>query len=468
MTRSRAARQANPAFVFGFLALAGMVFAMLQSLVAPALPTLAAGLRTSTADISWLVTAYLLAAAVATPIAGRLGDMFGRRRVLLVVLGLLATGALVAALADSLGVLVIGRVLQGAGGAILPLAFGIVRDELPRERVGVAVALLSTLLGAGGALGTVLAGPIIEYLSWHWLFWIPLIMIALAAGGIVYGVPESSARAPARVDVPGVLLLSTGLVCLLLALSKGGRWGWTSGAALGLLGGAAIALTTWVVVELRVRAPLVDIRMLASRGVWTTNITSIAFGVASFGTFLLVPLLLQLPTTTGFGLGKSVSEAGLFQLPATVAMIVFAPLSGILDRHFGAKLPLMLGILTAGASFVVLTVAHHAAWQILTAVTLIGTGIGLASSAMTNAILANVPPSQTSVATSINTLARTIGGSLGTVVFAAILSANSTARHIPTDGAFTTNFLICAGALVVALLAASLLPRGVRSDQHTG
>ncbi|MEW2402533.1 MFS transporter [Streptomyces sp. NPDC046862] len=464
MTLTRAPRHKKPALVLGFLALAGVVFAMLQSLIAPALPTIADDLRTPATDVSWLVTAYLLAAAVTTPLAGRLGDMFGRRRVLLIVLGVLATGALVAALAENLVVLVIGRVLQGAGGAILPLAYGIVREELPRERVGVAVALLSTLLGAGGALGTVLAGPIIEYLSWHWLFWFALIMIVLAAAGAAFGIPESSAGAPGRIDVPGALLLSAGLVCLLLAFNKGGGWGWSSGTTLGLIGGSAVALGAWVAVELRVRAPLVDIRMLGARGVWTTNITSVAFGVVTFGTFLLVPLLLQLPASTGYGLGKSVSEAGLYQLPSTVAMVVFAPLSGALDRSFGAKLPLILGILMAAASFVLLALAHEAAWHILTAVTLIGTGIGLASSAMTNAILAAVPPSQTSVATSINTLARTIGGSIGTAVLATILSATSTAQDLPTEAGFTANFWICAGTLLVALLATLLLPTGQRRN----
>jgi len=447
--------------MFGFLALAGLVFAMLQSLIAPALPVIADELDVSTADISWLVTAYLLAAAVATPIAGRLGDMFGKRKVLLIVLCVLAAGALVAALAGNLTVLIAGRVLQGAGGAVLPLAFGIVRDELPRNRVGIAVGLLSALLGAGGGLGVVLAGPIVSALNWHWLFWFPLIMIALAAAGIVFGIPESPVRAPGRIDVRGALLLSAGLVCLLLALTKGGTWGWAGGLTLGLLGGAAAALTTLVVVELRVHAPLVDMRMIATRGVWTTNIAGIAFGVVTFGSFLLVPLLLQLPTTTGYGLGKSVSEAGLFLLPSTMAMVVFAPLSGALDRYFGAKLPLVLGTVLAASSFVLLAVAHDAPWQVLTAVTLMGIGLGLASSAMTNAILANVAPTQTSMATGLNTLARTIGGSIGTAVLAAVLSANTT-QQIPTETGFTISFWICAGVLAFALLAELRLPTSRR------
>ncbi|MEU6782763.1 MFS transporter [Nonomuraea angiospora] len=450
-------RRTRPALVLAFLALAGVVFAMLQSLVAPALPVIAGELSVSTADISWLVTAYLLAAAIATPVAGRLGDMFGRRQVLLIVLGVLAVGTLVAALAETLPVLVTGRVLQGAGGAILPLAFGIVRDTLPPKRVGIAVGLLSALLGTGGGLGTVLAGPIVATLNWHWLFWFPLILVGLAAAGVAFGVPAFPVRAPGRIDVPGVLLLSAGLVCLLLALSKGGGWGWASGLTLGLFCGAAVTLAAWVAVELRTRVALVDMRMFASRGVWTTNLAGTAFGIVTFGSFLLVPLLLQLPTATGYGLGKSVSESGLYLLPATVAMVVFAPLSGALNRRFGAKLPLVTGLLMATSSFALLAVAHDAAWHILTAVTLMGIGIGLASAAMTNAILATVPPSQTSVATSINTLARTIGGSIGTAVLAAVLSAN-TSRGIPTEAGFTVSFWICSGVLVPAILAALVLP----------
>ncbi|MFI6735259.1 MFS transporter [Nonomuraea sp. NPDC050451] len=217
-------------------------------------------------------------------------------------------------------------------------------------------------------------------------------------------------------------------------------------------------------VELRVREPLVDLRMLANRGVWTTNIAALAFGVATFGSVLLVPVLLQLPAATGYGLGRSVSESGLFLLPATVAMIVFAPLSGALDRHFGAKPPLVLGILMTTASYVLLAVAHSAAWQVLTAVSLMGIGLGLASAAMTNAILATVPSSQTSAATSINTLARTIGGSIGTAVLAAILSAGATTEHIPSEAGFTISFWICAGTLVVAFVAALLLPTRRRRD----
>ncbi len=199
---------------------------MLQSLVAPALPVLAQDLDVSTADASWVLTAYLLSASVLTPILGRLGDMVGKRRVLIGVLATLAVGTLVAALAPNLAVLIVARVLQGSAGAILPLSIGIVRDELPRERVSVTVGLLSAIFGVGAGVGIVAAGPIVEHLSWHWLFWLPLVLVVVALLGAIFGMKESPVRTPGRLDVLGAGILSVGLVSLLLAISKGQAWGW--------------------------------------------------------------------------------------------------------------------------------------------------------------------------------------------------------------------------------------------------
>src|SRR5690349_6053858 len=181
-----------------FLSLGGLAFAVLQSLVAPALPVIGKDLGASTEDISWVLTAYLLAASVLTPILGKLGDMVGKRRMMLIVLVILGAGTLLAALAPNLAVLIVARTLQGAAGAILPLSIGIVRDELPRERVGVTVGLLSAIFGIGAGLGIVLAGPIVDHLSWPWLFWLPLILVGVALVGVVFGVPESPVRLPGR------------------------------------------------------------------------------------------------------------------------------------------------------------------------------------------------------------------------------------------------------------------------------
>lgn len=462
----RSARHANAALVLGFLSLAGVVISILQSMVAPALPVIAADVSATTADVSWILTAYLLAASVSTPVAARLGDMFGKRRVLLIVLSLLAVGTLVAALAPNLAVLILGRVLQGTAGAILPLSIGIVRDELPIERVGMAVGTLSAIFGVGGGLGIVLAGPIVDHLSWHWLFWIPLALTCLAIVGVAFGVPESPLRAPGRVDWIGALLLSTGLALLLLALSKGSAWGWSSGRVVGMLVASVLTLGVWVLTELRVREPLVDMRMMATRTVWATNVVGLAFGFAMFGAFLLVPMLLELPKATGFGFGASVTTAGLFLLPATAGMLVFAPISGALERRVGARLPMVLGTAIGAGAFAILAVSHAQPWQLLVAVTLVGVGIGLAFAAMANAIVAAVPPTQTGVATSVNTIVRTVGGSLGSAILAGLLAAGVTVNGTPTDSAFTQGFWLSAAVLVVGLVAALLLPRHPSRHEH--
>jgi EmrB/QacA subfamily drug resistance transporter len=450
--------QARTGRVVLFLSLGGLSFAVLQSLVAPALPVIAHDLGASTEDISWVLTAYLLAASVLTPILGRLGDMVGKRRVMLVVLVILAAGTLLAALAPNLPTLIAARALQGAAGAILPLSIGIVRDELPRERVGVVVGLLSAIFGIGAGLGIVAAGPIVDHLSWHWLFWLPLVLIAIALIGVLVGVPESPVRAPGRLDVLGAAILSVSLVGLLLAISKGREWGWGDTKTVTLLIVGAIALVVFVLFEMRVKEPLINMRLMALRGVWTTNVVGLTFGFAMFGTFLLIPTLLELPTLTGYGFGKSVSEAGLFLLPTTLMMLVFGPLSGLLERRYGPKLPLFLGAVAVVAAFALPAIAHDQLWQILVSGFLTGAGIGLVFAAMSNAIIETVPATHTGEATSVNAIVRTVGGSVGSAVVAAIVASETTPQGIPTDQAFTVGFWACAGVAVIAVIASLALP----------
>ncbi|MET7401416.1 MFS transporter [Dactylosporangium sp. NPDC005572] len=466
VTEARSGRHANSTLVVLFLSLGGLAFAVLQSLVAPALPIIARDLEASTGDISWILTAYLLSASVLTPILGRLGDMVGKRKVMLVVLVLLAAGTLLAALAPNLTVLIVARALQGAAGAIMPLSIGIVRDELPRERVGVTVGLLSAIFGIGAGVGIVAAGPIVDHLSWHWLFWFPLVIVAVALAGVYFGVPESPVRTPGRLDVVGAAILSVSLVALLLAISKGREWGWDSTETVGLLALGVVALIVFVVVELRVREPLVDIRLMALRGVWATNLVALIFGFAMFGTFVLVPTLLELPAATGYGFGKTVSEAGLFLLPTTLMMLVFGPLAGLLDRRFGPKVPMTLGAIAVTAAFALPAVGHGELWQILVSGLLTGAGIGLAFAAMSNAIIESVPATHTGEAASVNTIARTIGSSIGTAVIAAVIASNTTPQGLPTDDAFTEGFWLCAGVAVLGIVAALILPSARRRHQQ--
>ena len=454
---AKAPRSRGTAIIL-FLSLGGLSFAVLQSLVAPALGTIGTDLGVSTTDASWVLTAYLLSASVLTPILGRLGDMVGKRKIIIVVLALLLVGTVLAALAPNLGVLIIARVLQGAAGAVMPLSIGIVRDELPKERVSVTIGLLSAIFGIGAGVGIVTAGPIVEALSWHWLFWLPAVLVAIALLGAIFGIPESPVRTPGRLDLVGTGILTVGLVSLLLAIGEGQKWGWGDGKTVGLLILGAVALVVFVFVELRVKEPLIDMSLFRHRGVWTAHIVALAFGFAMFGTFILVPTLLQLPSALGYGFGKSVSEAGLYLLPTVVAMIIAGVIGGILIRKIGPKIPMIIGGIAVTVAFLIPALGHAEEWQILVSGVLTGLGIGLALAATSNAIVESVPAAQTGEAISANTVIRTIGSSIGTAVIAALISSNVTAQGAPTDAAFTIGFWASAGVGVLAIIAAVAAP----------
>lgn len=445
-----------------YLSLGGLSFAVLQSLVAPALGTIGRDLGVSTSSVSWVLTAYLLSASVLTPILGRLGDMVGKRRILIVVLSLLLAGSVLAALAPNLVVLVVARVLQGAAGAVLPLSIGIVRDELPREKVSVTIGLLSAIFGIGAGVGIVAAGPIVEGLGWHWLFWLPAVLVLVALLGTIFGMPESPVRTPGRLDVLGTAILSVGLVALLLAVSEGGNWGWGDLRTVGLLVVGVVALVVFVLVELRVDQPLIDVRLFRHAGVWSAHLVALAFGFAMFGTFILVPTLLQLPSRLGYGFGKSVSESGLFLLPTVVAMVIAGVVAGALIRKVGPKIPLIVGAVAVVVAFAVPALGHGELWQIVFSGVLTGVAIGMALAATSNAIVDSVPAAQTGEAISANTVVRTVGSSIGTAVIAAAISSNVTAQGAPTDHAFTLGFWLCAAVGVLALLAALAAPSARR------
>ena len=432
---------------------------MLQSLVVPALPVLQQDLHTTPTGVTWIFTAYLLAASVATPIAGRLGDMFGKKRTLVVVLGGLAVGTLIAALATTLPVMIGARVIQGLGGAIFPLAFGIVRDEFPRERVAGGIALISGLLGIGGGLGIVLAGPILAHLDYHWLFWIPFGVIALTVLATILIVPESPLRAPGSVNWVGATLLSLWLICLLVGISEASTWGWLSPRTLGLFAAAAVLAVAWIRAETRSESPLVDMRMMRLRGVWTTNLAGFLIGFGMYSAFVLIPQFVQTPTSNGYGFGSSVTQAGLFLIPSTMMMLVAAPVSGWLSGRFGSKIPLVLGATITMLTFVLLAVAHSAHWQVYLASLLLGVGVGFAFASMSNLIVEAVRPDQTGVATGMNAVMRTVGGAIGGQVAASILAASLLADGFPSEGGYTLSFIIMAAALLAGVAAAVAVPR---------
>ena len=446
---------------FALLAIAAIGYALLQSLVAPALPDIQHALHTSVNGVSWVLTAYLLSASIATPLIGRLGDMYGKQRLLVVILVVLCGATVISAVATSLPLMLTGRVVQGAAGGVFPLAFGIVRDEFPRERVAGSIGILSSILGIGGGIGIVLGGLIVEHLNYHWLYWIPLVVTVAAAICTWRFVPESPVRVPGRVNWLAASLMTAGFCCMLIAISETTTWGWGSAKTLGLLA-VGIALTgAWILVEVRSEVPLIDMTMMRIRGVWTTNLVAFLLGAGMYASFLILPQFAQLPTSTGFGFGASVVVAGLYLLPAAVGMSALGSVAGRVARRWGSKNAVIAGSGVTALAFAVLAIAHGHPYDMLISAALMGIGIGLAFAALGNLIVEAVSPEQTGAATGMNTVMRTLGGALGGQIVATLIADNVT-NGLPNVTGFTAALFLQAGFLAVAMLAGTLIPGRTR------
>jgi EmrB/QacA subfamily drug resistance transporter len=446
------------------LVFAGIAFALQQTMVIPALPVLKDEFDTSTAWATWLLTGFLLSASVATPLLGKLGDQHGKERLLVISLSLFLVGSLGAALAPSIAWLIAARVVQGAGGAVFPLSFAIIKDEFPPEKVGPAVGAVSAVFAIGGGLGLVLSGLLIDHLSWRWIFWVGAAFVAVAVVLVYLFVPESPIKTPSRLDWVGALLLSAGLVALLLGLTEGDRWGWDSAQILGLFAAAVVLLLLWGFVETRVPEPMVDMAMLANRPVLFTNLTALIAGFALFGSFILVPTLLQLdPAAAAYGFGASATVTGLYLLPSALTGFVSGPLAGVMSRHISAKWPLSLGMALGGLGLALLAFLHTEPWHIMAGMLVLGAGLPMTFAAMAKIIVDSVRPSETGVATGMNTVMRTIGGVVGGQVGAALLTADTLASGVPAESAFVAAFAVGAfSSFVAAGIALLITPRVAR------
>ncbi len=452
----------KPNAVVAVLALAGIVVSLMQTLVIPIVPELPKYLGASASNTAWAVTATLLAAAVATPVVGRLGDMLGKRRMLLASIVLLVSGSVVCALADSLVPMIIGRTLQGLAAAVVPLGISIMRDELPAERLAGSTALMSASLGVGGALGLPAAAFIADHFDWHVLFWISAALGVVAFALVLTIVPESKVRTGGRFDAVGALGMAVGLVSLLIAVSKGADWGWTDGVTLGLFATAVVVLLGWGLYELRTPQPLVDLRTTARRQVLFTNLASIAFGFAMFAMSLVLPQLLQLPTQTGYGLGKSMLTVGLVMAPQGLVMMAFAPVSAAITKSKGPKITLMIGAVVVAAGYGLNIVLMSEVWHLILVSCVIGAGVGFAYGAMPALIMGAVPASETAAANSLNTLMRSIGTSVASAVAGVVLAQMTTAfgpYSLPSENGFKVVMALGAGAALLAFALASFLPR---------
>jgi len=446
------------------LALAGTVFAMMQSLVIPALPRIQASLGTNADGAAWISTAYLLSASILTPVIGRLGDVAGKKRMLLASLAAFAAGTLTCAVAGNLGELVAGRVIQGAAGGIYPLAFAIIRERLPREKVPGGIGLVSSLLGIGGGIGLVLPGPIMARLSYQWLFWLALIVIAASLVLAARCIPaDGPAEAGARVPWRSCLLLAVGLATTLVAVSESATWHWWSIKTLGLLALGAAALLAWGRAEARSSSPLVDMSLMRLRGVWPANAVATLIGMGMYASFLIIPELVQAPARLGYGFGASVTQAGLFMLPTAAAQLLLGPASGLLHRRVSLRTQLIAGPLACAGGFASLACWHDAPWQVYAATSVLGVGFWLCLVALPNQVVAAVPAARTGSATAVNTVVRNAGGALGSQLAAAVIVSSAQAGNgTPAASGYVGALILCAAATCVGALVACATPRKAR------
>lgn len=458
MGRAGAGGRGNYRVTFTVLAAGVAAYALLQSLVVPVLTTVQAQLHTTQDAATWVLTAYLVSASVMTPILGRVGDMIGKERIFVVTLAALALGSALAALATSIGVMIVARVIQGVGGGMVPVAFGIIRDEFPESKVSGAVGSLASLTAVGAGLGIVLAGPIVDVLSFRWLFWLPMMLTVAAAVAAVLFVPESPVRSPGRIGWLPAILLSAWLVALLVALSEAPVWGWGSVRVIGLLAASVALCGAWIGAELRARTPLIDMAMMRRTAVWTNNLVALLIGVGIYATFAFLPEFVQTPPVAGYGFGASITRSGLMLLPSAVTMFVTGQFTGRLIARFGGKALVVCGCLIGAVSMGILAFAHQHEWQIYLSAALMGVGFGLAFSAMSALVVSAVPASQTGVAAGMNANIRTIGGSIGAAVMASIVTSQLGASGLPKEAGYTAGFAAMTGAMVLAALAGLLIP----------
>jgi len=448
----------HPNLILAVLCSAGVAYAVLSSAVIPALPTFQHALHASETGTAWLLTAFLVSASVGTSVIGRLGDMYGKERVLLWTLLILAAGTLLAAVSDSLGMLIFARVIQGVAGGIFPLAFSIARDEFPPNRVAGSIGLMSSILGVGAGVGLVVGALIAEHLGWHWLFWIPLVVTLLAAAATRKWIPESPIRTPGKINWVAAIIMTVGMSLLLVGIAQTSVWGWGSPKALALIVIGLIGIAVWVIYEARSDNPLVDMTMMRIRGVWTTNLAAFLLGAGMYSSFIIFPEFAQLPKSTGFGFGSSVLDASLYLLPSAAGMGLLGSVTGKIARRFGSKHALVSGSAVTGFAFFWFAIQHAHPYDMLICTALLGVGIGLAFSALGNLIVGAVPAHQTGVASGMNTVMRTLGGALGGQISATFI-ADNVLHGQPALSGFTDSYWMATGFLIVCVFAALLVPQ---------
>lgn len=445
---------------------AGLAVSMAQTLLVPVLQVLPGRLDATPSDVEWLLTSTLLVAAVSVPVMGRLGDMFGKRRMLLVALAALVVGSLLCALTDDLGLLIVGRGIQGVSVAAIPLGISLLSTLLPRERVGSAIAVVSAMLGVGGALALPIGGLVGEHADFHVLFWITVAVGAASLVATLAVVPESPVRSGGRIDVVGTVLLAGALVALLLPLAESASWGWTSGRTLGLLALGVVLVGVFGWTQTRIAEPLVDLVALRRPPIVLTNVASILFGFALFASMIGTAGYLQAPEATGYGFGASIVFSGVCMLPGGLAMLVLSDATATIIGRIGGARTLALGAAILAVGWLMRIVLTSELWMVVVGSAVVGVGAAIGYAAMPSLINEHTPVSEIAAANGLNSLARSLGTSVASAVGGSVLAANTVlvgagaaSFELPSLAGYRLLFALCVVASVAAGALALAIPR---------
>ncbi|MGB3303272.1 MFS transporter [Gordonia sp. (in: high G+C Gram-positive bacteria)] len=443
------------------LCFGGLVASLMQTLIIPVQPELPRLLHTSIPNASWVITATLLGGAIAMPIAGRLGDIYGKQRVLLASSMLLVLGSLICALGGSLIPVLIGRAVQGLAMGFIPVGISLMREVTPPRMTSMAVSAMSATLGVGGAIGLPLAAWIAQTFDWRGLFWVSAGLAVLMTVLVAIIVPNIKDASRGRLDIVGAITLAIGLSAVLVAISKGKDWGWLSATTVASFVIGLVVLLAWGFYELRKNDPLVDLRTSAKPAVLLTNLAAIAIGFGMMAQAIVVPMMLEVPVAGG-GFGQSIMQAGLWMAPGGLMMLAFAPISGWLINTLGAKLTLAMGATVLGLGYLCGFFLMNAPWQLAVASVIASAGVGIGYAAMPTLIMDSVPITEAGAAVGFNGLMRAVGTTLSSALMAVVLAASTLdlgGHAVPTHSAFRWCFLIGAIAAFVGVGITLLIPK---------
>lgn len=452
-----------------FVTLAGLflavtIYGFQQTAITPALPVVQKDLGASREWTTWLLSGYFIVASVTPVFLGKLADRSGKRRIFLIALGVFLIGSVGSALAPTIGLVVACRVVQGLGGAVFPLSFAIVRDELPDARVSTGIGILTGGFGIGSVGGYAIGGMITQWLGWRWIFWIGAIALTFALAAVAKTLPASPTTVRRSLDIPGALLFGAALTGVILAVTEGPERGWTDPFTIAMFVLAVVSIIAWVFQELHTDEPLMDLRVLSSRAMLLANVASLMSGYAAIGAGVLVTFLLQSRTgahLTAFGLTAGPLLTGLVLMPRALGQSIGGPGTGWFVRRFGQGPTLMAGLVAMTVGLTGLAFARENLAVIIAELVVLGAGFGIAIAVMGSLVTLAVDASETAVANSINAVVRRVGGAVGAQVGVALLATFTIAgTGRPSHEAFTIAFAVAAGtALLGAICGAFITPR---------